>query len=343
MILYSGQLGFSGTVLARCSESNYVSFRSWWSCCSIRLQGSPAAILLGLPSLPLLEYIWKDYMLNFRAFGEQHARQRKKILKLRREQCTKWLYTSLRHEAAQLLDTLKHEDTGFLLDVDIQDGFVRVPHTMTVRNAEDIIGEAKATLLDARVDLESHEVKYWARFETDRLLVPGLKIVRRTVLAGVPEIHAELKALWISRWQQLSSVPAGAWDRIMALTTVSLPQKTLQYTPFFVGCNVDLYTLSSGGGLKTRGPDAWSKDDLKALPKLFLADLVAMYQKIENGMDWPEQLTWGHVTALAKKQDAEMEQDFRPVTLYSLLYRLRGSCRFRDLLAQMNSWMFLVS
>ena len=312
------------------------SFASWWSTRTIRLQGSPQELPRILPPLVVLEFIWKDYGLNFRAFEEQQARRRKEVLKLRREQCTKWLYKALRHEAAQPLDTLTKEEKAFLLEVDTETGFVQVPPHMTVKNAEYLIGDEKALLRDVQIVVEDDEVQYWACFETDRLLVPGLPLIKRSTLTEVPEIHQELSDLWISRWQQLASVPEDAWDRIMAFTRASMPIKRMKYVPLTSHTLRD--TMAHGGGFKTRGPDAWSKEDLLSLPTLFLDDVAKLYQVVECGTAWPEQLVCGHVTALAKRVDAELVQDFRPVTLYSLLYRLWGSCRSRDLLAQLAEW-----
>ena len=274
--------------------------------------------------------------MNFRAFEEKQGKARKKVLKLRREQCTKWLYKSLRHDSAQPLDTLVKEEAGYILDVDPMDNFVQVVSSMTIRNADYHIGGAKATILDVRIDVEEPEVRYWALFDTDRLLVPGLEIVKRYTLSEVPEIHDELQKLWISRWQQLAQVPANAWDRILAFTRASVPPQMLKYQAL-TACNLS-NALASGNGLKTRGPDAWSKDDLKALPSVFMTDVANLFNKVECGMDWPQQLVRGHVTALAKRVDAEQVHDYRPVTLYSLLYRLWGSCRSRDLLAQLSCW-----
>ena len=62
-----------------------------------------------------------------------------------------------------------------------------------------------------------------------------------------------------------------------------------------------LRALSTGKGLKTRGPDAWPKADLKA-PGM-REGLAIMYGHIGDGAPWPTQIVRGHVTCLLLNSD----------------------------------------
>ena len=150
---------------------------------------------------------------------------------------------------------------------------------------------------------------------------------------GMPvEIEQELLSLWRPRWQNSEHLDESRWSRILAFAHHYMPRYVIEEPSLDSMDVTDI--LRRGDSLRTRGPDGWSSRDLIELPPGRLRDLVALLQRIEGGHDWPLQLVRGHVHCLEKEEGATEAAQFRPVVLYSLIYRIWGSLRSRFLLGR---------
>ena len=86
-------------------------------------------------------------------------------------------------------------------------------------------------------------------------------------------------------------------------------------------------------------PDGVSQPDLLALPYEATQAFVDMYDGVESGCPWPQQVATGFITSLAKVATAQQVDAFRPVTVYSLVYCLWSSERAREALHQVCQWI----
>ena len=75
-----------------------------------------------------------------------------------------------------------------------------------------------------------------------------------------------------------------------------------------------------------QGLDAWSPDDLKALPREAYDDLAAVLAQVEAEGKWPEGLSGAIVALLPKKGDhGPLAQ--RPISLLPMVYKLWAAAR----------------
>lgn len=70
-----------------------------------------------------------------------------------------------------------------------------------------------------------------------------------------------------------------------------------------------------------------------------LASLESMYRRAELTGDWPQQLVAGKVHSLAKTAVASVVGDFRPITIFGLVYRIWSSVQSRHLLRAAETWV----
>ena len=70
-----------------------------------------------------------------------------------------------------------------------------------------------------------------------------------------------------------------------------------------------------------QGLDAWSPDDLKALPREAFDDLADVLAQVEAEGKWPEGLS-GAIVALLPKKDDHGPLAQRPISLLPMVYRL---------------------
>ena len=68
------------------------------------------------------------------------------------------------------------------------------------------------------------------------------------------------------------------------------------------------------------------------MPDSILDQLLALFTEIEEGRPWPTQMLVGIVAALAKHPEARHTTEYRPITIFSLAYRVWGSIRSRQCL-----------
>ena len=65
-----------------------------------------------------------------------------------------------------------------------------------------------------------------------------------------------------------------------------------------------------------------------------------MMTEIEEGAsDWPQQLTTGFTICQAKIEQAALPGNYRPINLFSVLYRLWSTTRTRQLLGVLKKWL----
>ena len=77
---------------------------------------------------------------------------------------------------------------------------------------------------------------------------------------------------------------------------------------------------------KAQGLDAWSPDDLKALPREAFDDLADVLTQVEAEGKWPEGLS-GAIVALLPKKDDHWPLAQRPISLLPMVYRLWAAAR----------------
>lgn len=70
------------------------------------------------------------------------------------------------------------------------------------------------------------------------------------------------------------------------------------------------------------GPDDASKADFAALPAGALEAFATAHAQVEKSVHWPQQLATGFVNSLVKCVDACGPDQYWPIIVYSLSYRL---------------------
>ena len=66
--------------------------------------------------------------------------------------------------------------------------------------------------------------------------------------------------------------------------------------------------------------------------------MLEILNKIEQGQPWPQQLITGFVVALEKTPGAETVNQYRPITVFSLCYRVWSSIRARQVLHHLQPY-----
>ena len=110
----------------------------------------------------------------------------------------------------------------------------------------------------------------------------------------------------------------------------------------FSGVPIDLPRISGARLMKrarkkangAKSSDNWAAEEIAALPELIFDEYARLFEAIEAGGEWPEGMTNAPVALLPKVGQSAMAGGAlkqRPITVFSVLYRLYGSIRYKDL------------
>ena len=94
--------------------------------------------------------------------------------------------------------------------------------------------------------------------------------------------------------------------------------------------------LRAAPSAKAAGRDGWTYADLKRLPRTALVLLCDIFQSTERTGKWPEPIAHSFV-AMLPKGGTGAPDDYRPVVLLSVFYRLWARCRGREFQAYLRS------
>ena len=309
------------------------SFMDWWPSRLIQLQGAPSYLPFFCPDPSTVSLIFQDFHANFVSFERWTIRHKAKLTQLRKETEMKQLFKALRPEQKGALDTLQLERSATISCVDVKHNFDTLDNP-NFSHSTEIRHQGHMAFLQPILVEEEESFTECLRLHSGILPVPGQVLSSCTTLTAFPDIEKELHKLWKPRWQAETTVPADAWRRILAFSQAHLPKLELTVPRL---CKSDFLQLfRDSTGLRTTGPDGWSKADIQHLPDCLFQDVICLLERIEVGEPWPAQLVKGLVTCLEKVPDAKAASQFRPITLFSLWYRLWGSLRSRALLSSLE-------
>ena len=317
----------------RLAKSFDPDFVTWWCSRPMKLEGSPQFLGVNCPTLAALEIIFDDYKFNFRDLESWHIKKRGAVVKARQESSMKQLFRALRPDATHGLSFLQRTKKCMVLDLDPVQAEVLLQSPPELSAGQCTLHNKPIVLTDS-ASISVDDDAAWFQYACDIAPCIGDEIVHQIPCTSMHDIQQELLSLWLPRWQPDTPITEERWQRISGLVQAYLPSGVL---PAPQPCASSLRsTLTGGNGLRTRGPDAWSKADLLSLPAPHLDDLAAMYSGIENGLEWPSQVIRGHVHCLEKTTDAVQASHYRPVVLFGLPYRLWSSFRSRMLIPALS-------
>ena len=150
----------------------------------------------------------------------------------------------------------------------------------------------------------------------------------------VDKLHKQLIEFWKPRWWKDPLPNLEEWSRITNFAKAYLAPGCLEHVDISVESWMDINKRY--GPRAARGPDGLSHSDLRRMPHCFQEELVDILNQCEEDTIWPEVWRTGFVHSLEKKEDASKVNEYRPVIIYSVIYRSWGSLRARRFLQYLS-------
>ena len=292
------------------------SFSEWWVTCQQRTHGAPVSIPFVPPDLPLTIHIHDTMVLAFREMECELHKASRQYAKLRREQNPNMIFRDLKNGGLQGVDILTRS---------------------TMAEVEEVRPLEQAVVLTAPTDFEAgrpimcngHELQV-LHHDTDCLWVsdvrdiaPGMKLAQPAHVGSEAELFHMFLNAWKEMWARHQDVSPDRWRTILEFARVHLPRHHMRWNP------LDAVSLAQCIAQKksstTAGLDGVTLEDLKAMPSNALQNFVRMFSQAECTGDWPVQVLAGRVTCIAKHEAPKSALDFRPITVFGLLFRCWGT------------------
>ena len=147
------------------------------------------------------------------------------------------------------------------------------------------------------------------------------------------QAHLESRTFLEKRWWK--DVPSTSdWERMFQVCEACIQPQPEIDEPISTAQWHDInkrYTASSA-----RGPDGFSRRDLQYMPVSMEELLVHQLNNWDTEGQFPAQLHTGFVHPLPKREDSSIVGDFRPVIIYSMIYRSWASMRSRQILKRLS-------
>ena len=303
-------------------------FRAWWPQRLIHHAGSPSFLPIRVPTASEAEAIFLDFRENYRKFESWHIAQRGKILMARHDASRKRLFQDLRGEDGKAVDGLVHNQTYEILAVDSQDRLLHLDKPL------DFAGHSEWRL-DGRVVSVTQVATDVCQISGTFSLPPDGELEQLQYVSSPSEIHTEFVQFWTQRWNKPSS--DDQWTRILDFARAFLPHRPLTLPA--ISQTVWLAALRRFRPRAARGPDGYARDDLLHMPPSRIQELLLLLSDVEAGAPWPEQLVIGLVSALQKLGGGETVKGYRPICVFSIIYRCWASIRAKQVLTWLSEFM----
>eukprot|EP00435_Cladocopium_sp_Y103_P044883 s401_g12.t1 len=300
-------------------------FETWWTC---HKQFSSPEAPLRLPVEPPMareaEAIFLVFKLCFEHYESWHLRQRSKLLQTKFDRGMQGIYQDLKQPRRERLDFLHHTHQYTVLAVDSDQGQLHFDSAISQS------GFSKWMVDEVVVEPQIiNEVVI--QLPNVSTLAHGDVVVQHCMLSDTAALHHELLQYWKPTWQAMATVDPVVWSRILDFFQAYVPRFHFALEPITIAQWQK--ALRKYKSTAARGVDGISPVDLLSLPTVWTQRLLDLLHGIENGLsDWPSAMLYGVVSVLAKDDGTSTVDRFRPIVIFSVIYRTWARIRSKQLL-----------
>ena len=301
------------------------TFPLWWQKRPIQLQGVPQDWPPFVPTIEIMRAIFADYEMNYRKFESWHNQQRAEMLNLTLHENHSKVFSLLKPIGKAPLQHL--EETTDINILGISDDLMQIhlEHPPSISDTSVVQVEGQQLQVD---DVDGSLLTLASPLHDEHSEVVHVTQHYSTI----DQLQEHLAQFWRPRWWRDTPAPSD-WDRMFRFCEVYLSQQPEHHDPITVAQWREVnkrYNQRSA-----RGPDGFSHKDLHYMPFAFEDRLVDQLNFWEEVGQFPSQLHTGFIHPLPKREQSSQVGDFRPVIIYSMVYRSWASLRSRQILKRM--------
>ena len=308
------------------NASGFSSFRRWWYQLPSKADRAPTFLPDSLPNEQELSAICLTVHAEVRWFEKMLQTDLITKAKNNRVLNPNKVFQDFAKPSVSPVCILLDEVAARITEVDHDDNSITLDRQSKFWDGELITHAGPATpiiICDDKVWLDSIDG-----------LVPGQPVRQERFVGQLNEMFNRFQHEWQKRWDRHLDVPDEQWSPLTDFFCLARPPAPeMTYTPI----TRDLWTKAlKRKKPRAKGPDGWTRQDLLQLPLDLTDAILDMLHGIEAGtMQWPRQWLVGIIHSLEKHEQPAAVTGYRPITIFSLIYRTWASIRSRQLLSHL--------
>eukprot|EP00438_Fugacium_kawagutii_P002079 Skav230763 [mRNA] locus=scaffold4515:162597:167483:+ [translate_table: standard] len=305
------------------------SFAVWWKTVPHRLDQAPSKLPDLVPSFPILLAVQHTFEREFRAFEQVFLTDCHAIARKTRHDNPQRIFQDVKVPSAQPVSLLDYSVKAEITDVDATECALYAPTDKLDPSKPLFTSRAVAEVIHMDVD------KIWVQNFAD--FRPGDVLHQDKHVGSLTKIFALFAQEWEKRWDRHLHVPTDEWDPMVQFFTEQfpagepMPQELITPEQWY-------QCLRRKKKRAAVGPDGWARQDLLSMPRDLVVQLLRILHDVERGADWPITAITGLICSLAKVPEASLVTQYRPITVFSLIYRTWSSLRAKSVLRHLEKY-----
>lgn len=306
------------------------NFRLWWSNHIFFPNGQASWLPTQAPTPRECDVIVDQFQQCYQNLENCTRAWQAKEAKQRFQQDANQVFRAVRDQGPVPVEVLTNQVNTTVEEI-VDETSVVVNNSIGFSEAYPILGDVQPLPLEV-----VSENQMW--FKECHQLEVGQSICQQKPVGNLEDMFAEFGKAWLSRWDKHRNLPADHWDTLLGFIDTALPNTAkLECKPI---------TLAEWQAELRRKPktaatgmDGMSVKDLLAMPPKLQKQMLEVIGKIEETGVWPAQLTHGAVHSLQKVENATTVNQYRPITILPVAYRVWSSIRCRQLLRYLQQFV----
>jgi hypothetical protein len=156
--------------------------------------------------------------------------------------------------------------------------------------------------------------------------------------ANAKEMDVLLQEAWGFVFRMYADKPEPEWEPFLARFGAHLPPRRRMGETELTREQL-FATLRRMKRKSAAGMDAWSVDELRALPMAYWDRPAALLRVVETTGRWPAALARGLLSLIPKGQGVADPLKQRPVSVMSIVYRLWAATRLGEVIEWQEEWV----
>lgn len=303
-------------------------FQKWWEQLESKHGQAPASLSWSCPTFSETQGITFTFMAELHQFENILNQELQKKAKENRITNPNKIFDDIDKPKASPIQLLEEPISTEVVAVHRDRQVVEVKQD----NAFDVHQDIQHNQRNVQIVRQCSNAAYEVR-EIENIAV-GDTLSQDRKYGSVEDIFNQFGKEWKARWDKHAMTPETDWEPICEFFRLAKPDTPSQsYQP--ITLEQWKQSLRRKKKRAATGPDGWSRLDLLNLPDDLTMAIIGVLTQVEQGQPWPMQTITGIVHSLEKTPNAARVSAFRPITIFSLIYRNWASIRAREALRYM--------
>ena len=303
------------------------TFAEWWEHRDLKECSEPG-VPRDPPTVDIAMLLFAGLEAEVRALEKQLKAQHRGHACKTSGQSLASLYKAVKPDAPVPVDVLVSVKQAIIEHLDPADCAIELDRRVDWDQNSSFVVEGNALQM-----VQATEDKLY--LETLDNLSVGQTVVQNNSCGKLDDLFQAFIDHWSKLWVRHSQVPRSQWDDILNFARSRLGYHQLP--------NLDLSipllraTAKSKKSTAAVGLDGVRRQDILSLSSNQFRGLQSIYHHAHATGKWPSQLVAGLVKSLAKVAQPTCVQEFRPISIFSMAYRVWSSAQSRYWLKQLEA------